>query len=95
MSDTTMINGLIYFISFGPSTQIVVRYSHSDACYHYFFEVLHYWNGYETFRPSHKRNDLDQPIDENCVRGGIEEIRPASLAEKRTLLNKAIEHNTI
>jgi len=77
--------GKIYFVSFGINTQIVGRYKGSDACNHYFFDILHYWNGYESFRKQ----------KEYCVRNGIEEIRPATLPEKHTLIRFELEHNCI
>lgn len=77
--------GKIYFIDFGGNTQIVGRYKTSDACNHYFYDLLHYWNGDETFRH----------FKEYCVKSGIEEIRRASKAEKHALINKELEHDCI
>lgn len=77
----TMQPGKIYFLSYGGNTQIVGRFSHEDTTKYYFHALLHYWNGYETFRGN---NDY-------CVHSGITEIRAASKAEKHALLQKEIE----
>ena len=87
MALTEMEQGKIYFISFGSQTQLVVRYKNSDACNHYFYDEIHYWNSFETF---HKRDAQCY-----CVKNGIEEIRPATLPEKHALLKFEIEHNCI
>jgi len=85
MMKTEMQPGKIYFISYGGNTQIVGRFSHSDTYKHYFHALLHYWNGYETFRHS----------DQYCVTSGITDIRAASKSEKHALLAKEIEYETI
>jgi len=77
--------GKIYFLSYGGNTQIVGRFSHGDITKYYFHALLHYWNGYETFRS----------CDQYCVQDGVTEIRVASKAEKHALLNKEIEYETI
>lgn len=82
-----MEQGKIYFISFGSSTQLVVRYKDSDACNYLFYDHIHYWNGHETF---HKREGVNY-----CVKHGIEEIRPANLPEKHALIKFELEHNCI
>jgi hypothetical protein len=82
---TEMQQGKIYFLTYGGNTQIVGRFSHSDTTQHYFYALLHYCNGYETFRYN----------KEYCVKSGITEIRPASKAEKHSLLAKEIEYETI
>lgn len=78
-----MVNGKIYCIDYG-GTQVIGRYKKSDTCYHYLYEELHYWSGFEAF---HK--------EAYCVKAGIQSIREASPAEKHNLLRHAIEHNTI
>mgnify|MGYP003453814658 FL=1 len=80
-----MEQGKIYFISFGSSTQLVVRYKGDDVCNHLFYDHLHYWNGSETF---HKREGVNY-----CVKNGIEEIREATLPEKHALLKFELEYN--
>jgi hypothetical protein len=82
---TEMQQGKIYFLSYGGNTQIIGRFSHSDITKYYFYALLHYWNGFETFRH----------FDEYCIHTGITEIRPASKAEKHSLLAKEIEYETI
>jgi hypothetical protein len=79
--------GKIYFISFGESTQLIVRYKGDDACNYNFFDHLHYWNGSENFYGLEHRN--------YCVKHGIEEMRRASLPEKHALINKELEHDCI
>ena len=87
MEKIKMEQGKIYFISFGSSTQLVVRYKGEDACNYTFFDYLHYWNSFETF---HKRENLNY-----CVKSGIEEIREATLPEKHALIKFELEHKCI
>lgn len=87
MKKIEMEQGKIYFISFGGSTQLVVRYKGDDTCNYNFYDHLHYWNGFETF---HKRDKVNY-----CVKHGIEEIREATLPEKHALLRFELEHNCI
>lgn len=81
----TLEQGKIYFLDFGGNTQIVGRYKESDACNHFFYDYLHYWNGSEKFVSR-------MPY---CVKHGIETIRRASKPEKHYLVNKESEHETI
>ncbi len=87
MDKIIMEIGKIYFISFGSQTQLIVRYKDEDACNYNFFDCIHYWNSFESFR---KEKGMVF-----CVKGGIEEIRPATLPEKHALLKFEIEHNCI
>ena len=87
MEKIQMEQGKIYFISFGSSTQLVVRYKGDDACNHIFYDHLHYWNSFETF---YKREQVNY-----CVKNGIEEIREATLPEKHALIKFELEHNCI
>ena len=82
-----MEQGKIYFISFGGSTQLVVRYKEEDVCNHIFYDHLHYWNSFETF---HKRDKVN-----HCVKNGIEEIREATLPEKHALIKFELENKCI
>ncbi len=77
----------IYFISFGSQTQLVVRYKGEDTCNYQFFDMIHYWNSFETFR--------HQLTACYCVKNGIEQIRPATLPEKHALIKFEIENNCI
>lgn len=77
--------GKIYFLSYGGNTQVVGRFKETKTTEHVFYDVLHYWNGYETFRKS------NQP----CVKNGIEIIREASQSEKMSLIRFELEHNCI
>jgi hypothetical protein len=78
--------GKIYFLSFG-GTEIVGRYKgDDDFCHHLFYDYLHQWAGFETYRYG------DSVY---TVRTGITEIREATQTEKQALLRKSIEHNTI
>ena len=85
MEKIQMEVGKIYFISFGVSTQLVVKYKDEDVCNYLFFDYLHYWNSFETFYNGNHRNF--------CVKGGIEEIREATLPEKHALIKFELEHN--
>lgn len=87
MTKIEMQQGKIYFISFGSSTQLVVRYKDTDACNHFFYDHLHYWNSFETF---HSREAINY-----CVKSGIEEIREATLPEKHALIKFELENNCI
>ena len=80
--------GKIYFISFGMSTQLLVRFNKVDTTQLIFFTSLHYWNSFETY---YKRNTGAN----YCVKNGIEEIREATLPEKHSLLKFELEHNCI
>ena len=79
-----MEEGKIYHISYGGNTQIVGRFKNSDVVNHNFYDLLHYWNGFESFK-----------IATYCVKSGIERIRPASQAEKMTLVRFEIENDCI
>ena len=87
MEKFIMEPGKIYFISFGSSTQLVIRYKGDDICNYTFYDHLHYWNSFETF---HNREQVNY-----CVKGGIEEIRPATLPEKHALIKFELEFNCI
>lgn len=78
--------GHIYSISFGGGVQLVARYKRTDACNHYFFTQIHYWNGHENFY------GFQEPY---CVKGGITEIREATPCEKQTLCRFEIEKNAL
>lgn len=80
-----LIQGKIYYLDYGDNTQIVGRYKFSDACNHFFYDLLHYWNGGETFR---NKNGY-------CVKAGIENLRRASKAEIHNLVNHEIENDCI
>lgn len=80
-----MEQGKIYFLSYGGNTQIVGRYKDSDACNHNFYDLLHYWNGRETFRKA-----MDY-----CCKAGITEIRRATKPEIHTLVRHEIDHDCL
>ena len=86
-SELNMVQGKIYFISFGPNTQLVVRFKETDAVNHKFYDHLHYWNSFETFHDRSARN--------YCVLSGIEELREATLPEKHALIKFELENNCI
>jgi hypothetical protein len=79
--------GKIYYLDYGTNTQIVGRYKHTEGTAHHFYDLLHYWNGYETFRHA-------SPA---CVTNinGIENLRRASKAEIHNLVKNEIEHGCI
>jgi hypothetical protein len=77
--------GKIYYLDFGGNTQIIGRYKDSNTCYHIFYDLLHYWNGYESFRNG------SQP----CVKSEIKTIRRASKSEIHNLVKNEIEHDCI
>lgn len=78
-------HGKIYYLDYGSNTQIVGRYKDSDCCNHNFYDLLHYWNGSETFR----RNK------EYCVKSGIKNLRRATKAEKHSLIRYELEYECI
>ncbi len=80
-----LIQGKIYYIDYGSNTQIIGRYKDSETCKHNFYDLLHYWNGYENFRFN----------NQYCVKSGIENLREATKAEKHTLIRFEIENNCI
>ncbi len=86
--DFKMIMGKIYHLDYGGNTQIVGRYKETDATNHYFFDLLHYWNGIEQFKG---RNEHFQ----YCVLNGIEAIRRASKAEIHNLVKHEIENDCL
>jgi len=77
--------GKIYYLDYGNNTQIIGRYKDTDACQHNFYDLLHYWNGYESFRHT----------NQYCVTNGIETIRRASKSEIHNLVKHEIEHGCI
>lgn len=76
--------GKIYHVSYSPNTQVLYRFKEKGTTQLYFFDHLHYWNGFESFN-----------IGGYSVTSGIEELRPATQAEKMTLVRFEIEHNCI
>lgn len=86
MSDIIeMQPGKIYYLSYG-GTEIVGRYKGENTCSYLFYDYLHQWAGFETFRFNEQLY---------CVKSGIIEIREATQTEKQALLRKSIEFNTI
>ena len=77
--------GKIYYLDYGSNTQIIGRYKDTDAVQHNFYDLLHYWNGYENFRHG----------NQYCVLNGIENIRRASKSEIHHLVKHEIENNCI
>lgn len=77
--------GKIYYIDYGSNTQIIGRYKSASALNLFFYDLLHYWNGYETFRKG----------EQYCVESGIENIRRATKAEIHTLVRFEIENDCI
>ena len=77
--------GKIYYLDYGSNTQIVGRYKDSDACNHNFYDLLHYWNGHESFKQN----------NEYCVKSGIENLRRATKAEKHSLIRYELEYDCI
>lgn len=77
--------GKIYYLDYGSNTQIVGRYKSSDVCNHIFYDLLHYWNGYETFRKG----------NQYCITSGIENLRRASKAEIHNLVKNEIENGCL
>ena len=77
--------GKIYYLDYGSNTQIIGRYKDSDVCQHNFYDLIHYWNGFETFRSN----------NQYCVLSGIENLRRATKAEKHSLIKFEIEHDCI
>lgn len=85
MEKIEMKVGKIYFLDYGGNTQIVGRFLEDTTTQYIFFDLLHYWNGFETF----KKN---KPY---CVHSGIENMREASKSEKMNLVRFELEHNCI
>lgn len=75
--------GKIYYLDYGNNKQIIGRYKNSDVCEHFFYDLLHYWNGYETFIKG----------NQYCVKSGIENLRRASKAEIHNLVKFEIEND--
>lgn len=73
----------IYCFDFGPNTQVIGRYKSKEIPNIIFFDHLHYWNGYESFKQGGY-----------CVTSGLT-IREASQAEKMNLVRFEIENNCI
>lgn len=76
--------GKIYHFDFGGNTQIVGRYKDSDTCNYNFYDLLHYWNGYERFIS----NDY-------CAASSVTKIRRASKPEIHNLVRHEIENGCI
>ena len=77
--------GKIYYLDYGNNTQIVGRFEYEDDSKYYFYDILHYWNGYESFRHT----------DQYCVKSGIENIRRSSKSEIHNLIKHEIENDCI
>jgi hypothetical protein len=77
--------GKIYYLDYGSNTQIVGRYKDTDTTQYNFYDLLHYWNGYESFRKG----------NQYCVKSGIENIRKASKSEIHNLVKHEIENDCI
>ena len=77
--------GKIYYLDYGSNTQIVGRYKDTDTTQYNFYDLLHYWNGYESFRRG----------NQYCVKSGIENIRRASKSEIHNLVKHEIENDCI
>ena len=77
--------GKIYFLDYGGNNQIVGRFLEDTTTQYIFFDLLHYWNGFETFKQN-------KPY---CVHIGIENMREASKSEKMNLVRFELEHNCI
>lgn len=80
-----LIPGAIYFLDYGGNTQIIGRFESEDSMKYMLNDIVHYWNGFETFRCG------SQP----CIKSGLVSIRRATKPEKHTLIRFQIEHETI
>lgn len=77
----------IYSISWSGGAQIVGRYKEVKlpaTQEHTFYDCLSYWNRHENFYK-----------EETVLLSNAEDIREASLAEKKLLTGYEIEHNLI
>jgi hypothetical protein len=77
--------GKIYFVSYGENTQLVFRFKKDTCTQFYYYDALHYWNGFESFYKN----------EGYCVHSNISELRPATKPEKHLLLRFEIEHDCI
>ena len=77
--------GKIYYLDYGGNTQVIGRYKYSDVSKHFFYDLLHYWNGYEAFRKG----------NQYCVKSGIENLRRASKSEIHNLVKHEIDNDCI
>lgn len=85
MEKIELKQGFIYYLDYGNNTQIIGRYKDSDVCNHNFYDLIHYWNGFETFRGN----------NQYCVKSGIETIRRASKSEIHNIVKFEIENDCI
>lgn len=85
MSSIEMKPGKIYYVSYG-GTEIVGRYKGQEVCNYLWYDYLHQWAGFESFRYGDNLYS---------VTSGVEEIREATQTEKQALLRYSIQHNTI
>ena len=77
--------GKIYYISYGGNTEIIGRFKEDDTTQYIFFDMLHYWNGFEKF----------QMRLAYCVHSGIETIRRATQSEIMNLVRFEIDNDCI
>ena len=84
METKEMVVGKIYFIDYGQ-TQIIGRFLKNTTTEFVFFDLLHYWNGYESFRYGNQR----------CIHSGIESMRDASHFEKMNLVRFELRYECI
>lgn len=82
MNQFKMEPGKIYYLSFG-GTEVVGRFKGEDTVHYYFYDCLHNWSGYETFR-----------IDTYTVKN-TDGMRIATDTEKQSLLRQSIANKTI
>lgn len=85
MKEEDLEQGKIYSFEYGSNTQLIGRYRDSDSCNYFFYDLLHYWNGYEIFRQN----------NQYCVKSGVENIRRASKCEIYNLFKYEIENDCI
>lgn len=81
-----MEQGKIYYLDYGGNTQIVGRFKEDSTTQYFFYDLLHYWNGYESFRKG---------PNEYCIHTGVENIRRASKSEIHNLVKHEIDNDCI
>lgn len=76
--------GKIYFIAYGENTQVLARFKEIELRNLVFFDHLHYWNGFESFRKGG-----------HSVMSGITELRRATKPEIHAIVRHEIDNGCL
>jgi len=81
-----MEQGKIYFLEYGGNTQVLGRFKDNATTQYNFYDLLHYWNGFENFQKGEGCY---------CIHSGITNLRRATKPEIHTLVRHEIENDCL